>query len=506
VLLSVVNTGPADQASSFEIETVTLPGLKGPALAQMATQPEPATREGAIELRFDRDSLRRAAAIHRRLLVGSRAQVRRWGAPAPLLQAARQQQPPRSVTARIGDFAAIRIPAVEHADFCSRHRTIVARLVYSGTHALVFEDSMAPLRRSMDTYYQAIGQEFDNVMWGVLNSNYGNPLALDSLLDNDGKIAMVFSPVVNAYGVSGFVVSCDFYPESAAPSSNTGEVFYAQVPVDQGTGFQAYTRDVWRWLMRTVVMHESKHLTAIAERLSRGAPLEDIWLEEASAVTAEELWSRTIYGTSWKSDAGYQQTLFCDVRPTLGPCSGRPYSMFNVFAFLHDYAVDHEHRTPLGPVGDDDTFYGSGWSMLRWTIDHYAGSEDGFLKALTQEPVLTGVDNLAARAGRSFDEILPDWGLALRVDNIMTPGTPQFLSWNLMSIFAGMNRDFPLSFYAQPVFQWLLVSGGPVGPLPGGTFSLIHQPSGPVFQLMRVRGLGGGALPANLRVKVFHVP
>jgi uncharacterized protein YjdB len=502
VLLSVTNTGRVDQTASFEVATVTLPSQTHPPLTP-ATEPGAVIGAGTIALRFDRDSLRRAAMLHRRLLEGSRAHVRRWGAPAPLLRAARQAQPARSVAARIGDFAAIRIPALEHYDFCTRYRTIVARLVYRGTHVLVFEDSLAPLRRSMDSYYQAVGQEFDDVMWGVLNSNYGNPLALDSLLDNDGKVAMVFSPVVNAYGIGGFVVSCDFYPETVAPSSNTGEIFYAQVPLDPGTGFLTYTKDVWRWLTRTVVIHESKHLTGFAERLSRGGQPEDLWLEEASAVAAEELWSRTIYGTSWKGDAGYQQTLYCDVRPTFPQCTGRPFSMFNTFAFLHDYATDHEH---LSPLGFDVTLYGSGWSLLRWTIDRFAGSEDEFLKALTQETVLSGVDNLAARAGSPIDDILPEWGMSLRLDNNPTPGSPQFPTWNLRSIFTGMSQDFPNTFFAQPVFQWTLVSGGPIGPLPGGTFSLIHQPTGPLFQLLRVQGLGGAPLPANLRVEVMHVP
>src|SRR5262249_25494952 len=153
------------------------------------------------------DSLRRAAQFHRRLLDQSRALTRRLGAAAPLLRAARQAAPLRSVTATINNVAAIRIPNLEDPDFCSSYRTIQATLVYAGAHAMSFEDRLAPLAGMMSTEYQALGQEFDNVMYPKLLANFGDPLALDSLLDGDGRIAMVFSPIVNTYGATGFVVS-----------------------------------------------------------------------------------------------------------------------------------------------------------------------------------------------------------------------------------------------------------------------------------------------------------
>ncbi|HSD32668.1 MAG TPA: Ig-like domain-containing protein [Gemmatimonadales bacterium] len=508
LLFSVVNTTPTSEATfDFEMRASVTSAATGSSAALLETAP-PEMPTGDPVMGIDRDSLRSAAQLHRRLLEGSRALSLRAGSPVPLLQAARLQRPQLSVVARIGDLVAVRVPRIDYPDFCARYSTIVARLVYKGAHALVFEDTLAPLRRTMDTDFQAVGQEFDGAMWNVLQANFGDPLALDSLLDNDGRIAMVFTPAVNSFGVGGFVVSCDFYPEAAAPSSNTGEIFYAQVPTVAGTGFQGYTKDVWRWLIRTVIMHESKHLTAFAERLARGAPLEDTWLEEATAVGAEEVWARTIYGTAWKGNAIYAQTLYCDVRPTFPQCAGRPYSMFNAFAFLYDYAVGHEHRTPLGPLTSDDaTFYGSGWSLLRWTIDQYAVSESAFLKALTQEPVLLGVDNLVEKAGHSFPEVASDWALALRVDGSPQANTPGFPSWKLSDIFAGMHQDFPNDFTTtQPVAQRDLIFGDRAGPLPGGTFVLYHQIAGPLTQIIQLRGLDGGQAPAALRLEVFREP
>jgi len=463
---------------------------------------------------FSVDSLRRAALFHRRLLEQSRALSLRAGAPAPLLRAARLAQPQRSVTATINNVAAIRIPKLEDPDFCSSYTTIQANLVYSGTHVLIFEDRMVPVAGTMANYYQALGQEFDKVMYPTLVENFGDPLAMDSLLDGDGKLAMVFSPVVNQYGAMGFVVSCDFYPESVAPSSNTGEIFYAQAPTAPGGGFGNYTADVWWWLIRSVVMHESKHLTAYAERLSRGAPIEDTWLEEGSAVLAEELWSRGVYGTQWKNEADYRTTIYCDVRPTWPECEGRPYSMFNAFAFLYDYARQHERRTPLGPTSDDDaTFYGSGWSLIRWAIDQSNRTESEFLKELTQEASLTGVANLAARAQRPYDQVLSDWSNAMYYDSWdLAPPRPtwRMLSWRMSDIFLGMSNDFPNSFPERHPFEgrpWNF--GGnfsfQIQTLPPGAWSAFVGTGNPwqlSTELLDFHSTTGGPVPAPLRIHI----
>lgn len=479
-----------------------------------ATDHPPLGTVAAPTMRFSFDSLRRAASLHQRLLESNRALTRRSGAPAPHLRAARGAGPLRSVTATINGVARVRVPRLEDPDFCSSYRSIDATVVYTGTHVVMLEDKASPLAGTINGFYAALGQEFDNVMFPKLLANFGNPLRLDSLLDNNNRIAMVFSPLVNAYGASGFVVSCDFYPESVAPSSNTGEIFYAQVPTAPGRGFGAYTVDVWRWLIRSVIMHESKHLTAYAERLSRGAPIEDTWLEEASAVLAEELWSRDIYGTTWKGDATYRPTLYCDVRPTFPECADRPYSMFNAFAFLYDYIRQLEKRTPLGPASPDDpTFYGSGWSFLRWGLDQSTVSEAQFLRDLTQEPALTGVANLQARTGRTFSELLPDWAAALYSENWgLPPSRPAWSmpSWKTDDIFPGMNQDFPLDFPDGHPLRgrgWPLASFElPVTGLPPGGWALfagggMHSTK----QLLAFVPPSVGPLPPSVRVHLLRL-
>lgn len=520
--ISVANTAAsADAVSAFTVKSAVPPT---PASPQAGVSPAPPPRPAPLRrnpswgisgLSFDHDSLTRAGALHRRLLEESRSLARRAGPPVRLLQAARaagRPGPQRSVGAMINGVARIRIPRLEDPNFCASYNSVDARLVYSGTHSRIYEDVAAPLAGQMDSYYQAVGQEFDNRDWSELLTDFGNPLALDSLLDNDGAIAMVFSPIVNGYGLAGFVAGCDFYPESVAPSSNTGEILYAVVPTSFAGGFNGFTRDNWRRLIRSVVMHESKHVTAFAERLSRGAPLEESWLEESSAVLSEEIWARSVYGNTWKGNATYRQTLYCDVRPAWPECTDRPYSVFNAFAYLYDYARVAPYRSPLGPTDlGDATFYGSGWSLLRWSIDQYAPSEAAFLRALIQESTLSGAANLAARAGHPFPELVADWSLGWYADDepwIPSRAQLTFPSWNIRDVFASMSSDFPNVFESPwPGYRVIVPSSGipdTTVTVRGGSSVLLDVWSFlNTRQLVELRG-AGGPLPPELRVQIIR--
>ena len=453
--------------------------------------------------------------LHLRILEESRQLAQRVGAPAPLLRA--RFFPPRSIADSVGSLVRFRMPDVDRPDFCSSYRGVTARRAYVGAHLDIYEDTGGVVAGTMDTAIAQLGREFDATMYPILVANFGDPLALDSLLDRNGKIVLLLSTVVNPLA-AGFVVSCDFYPESVAPSSNTGEIIYAFAPTSLSSSFETGSVSYWRWLIRTVLMHESKHVAAFAQRLSLGAPLEAPWLEEGSAVIGEEIWSRSIYGTAWKGEAGYAQTLYCDVRPTLGQCAGRPYAMFNAFALLHDFADGYaappgnEVHTPLGPADPSDgSFYGSAWSLLRWSIDQYASSESAFLKALVQDPALTGVANLEARTGRRYPSLVADWLLASQLDGVSAPA-PQFgiPSWNTRDIFAGMNTDFPSSFPRPFPYRARTVAFGdvtiPVPVLRGGTGSVFRiEGAQSAKQLIELRGTGGSPLPPVLGIEILRV-
>jgi hypothetical protein len=465
------------------------------------------------------DSLSRMAQQHQRVLETGRTFWAAQGSPIPLLRAAPSAPPlARSPGTLINDIAEIRIPRIDLPDYCANYTSVRARLVYAGTHSRIYEDVTAPLAGKMDAAYAAIGLEFDGKDYSELLFNYGDPLALDSLLDRSGRITMLFSPVINtSYGFGAFTTTCDFYPETVAPSSNTTEIIYGPVPTTAGAGFTGNTVSSWRRLIRSMMMHQSEHITLDAARLQAGAQLEELWLSEALAISSEELWARSFYSTSWKQPTAYQQSLYCDVRPTDPTCNDRPYSMFNAFAFFFQYGQDHQTRSPLGPkTPDDASFVGSGWALLRWALDSYAGSEGNFLKSLIHEPAKTGLDNLAARAGRTGPELLSDWFMAWTLQDT-TAFVPQdvhlkFPSWNLSDIFNGMYRDFPIDFpgpfsvFPRPFdLRGPLVADTVLNLAPGTSayYTLTNLSLTPV--IVRLTAPGAPMPPPGLRVEYVRI-
>ncbi len=397
------------------------------------------------------DSLAGVAGRHRAILDASLAFARRAGSPLAALRAA----PLRAVRDSIGPYVRFKIPRVDRYDFCSSYIGITAKREYVGPHVIVYLDSSFA-NSPYDSAAAALGPDFENDAWPTATTYFGDPLKIDSLLSGSGRVSVLLSPVLNSVA-SGFVVSCDFFPESMAPSSNVGETIYLPA-LPEPRGWIGDPASFWRWLDRTVLVHELKHVTAFGERLARGLPFDDTWLEEGSAVLAEELWSRHIYGTTWKDNATYQQTIACDVMP--GPsCPNKPYAMFNAFALEYDFAngwaLGTEGHTPLGPTSDTDaSFYGSAWSLLRYTIDHYASEEAAFTNALVQSSQ-TGADFLATQSGLPWQQLLDDFVLSGVTDEQAgVPARLQQPSWNTASIWAGLSGNFNASFpYAAPFIE-----------------------------------------------------
>ncbi|MBI4540112.1 MAG: Ig-like domain-containing protein [Gemmatimonadetes bacterium] len=464
---------------------------------------------------LDLAALRRRRAAHLWILEENLRILDRLGesrrAAARTAPRSTQTEPPPQV----GDRLALRIPN-PNTGSCSSFSDVTARVVYSGTRAVILEDTVAPLKGTMDSLLVTVGQEFDNTSWGVVEQSFGNPLALDAQLDNNGRVFLLFSKVVNDFGaIEAFVFSGDFLDRSQCAASDKREILYARVPTSSASGFDEGTRGAWMRTIRSTLAHELKHITSFAERISRAAPTEHLWLEESTAMIAEELWARLIFGYSQNANVTYSASLHCEVRPSFPECSGKPFVMYDHFQLLTDYYKSVETRTPIGRIDSNDfTFYGSGWSFVRWSIDQHAASESAFLRALTQESTLAGINNLAARTGKIFEEMLGDWALASTVDDLsdFAPVRSQLRlpSWNTRDIFAGMNRDFPSIFTTTFPLAMRSASFGSftvdVPTLRGGSFA-IFEISGTQSgtQLVEVRSATGDNPPANVRVAIVRV-
>jgi hypothetical protein len=485
-------------------------------------------------LEFNTNLLRREGPTLKANLTAARALNRSRGLLAP---GARSDAIAAQV-ATVGAITSVKIPNLDAGTVCSNNIPINVRPVYVGPRAIIVEATVSvfagktTLQGQMNAYFTQLGQEFDTVMWPLLTTNFGNPLAMDAQLSNTGKVVMVFSPRINqlqAGGVLGFVVSCDFQPTAQAPSSNLGEYFYAVVPTSTAPAYSNLeTRDSWLRVMRATVIHEVKHITSFAEHLSRKPDFyEEVSWEEGMARNAEELYARTFYGTAQKGNVTYQQSLFCDIRYTsasLPQCLNRPLLMLRHFDNLYSYATNSEVLTPLGRAfSSDPTFYGTAWSVERWANDQFGTSEAQFLKDFTTSSV-TGPQNIEARTGRPWEESMGEWSLAMylgrragftSVNNarIVFPG------YNLTDMYAGMCADLgPCTNTSNP--QQLYPSAIPYAPrlalfgnfsttipsLVGGGVSYVEiSGTQTAKQLIEIRAFTGGDPASTVRLAIVRL-
>lgn len=440
------------------------------------------------------------------------------------------------VIPNVGDMVSVKIPR-DFTNLCSVSASaqIRARVAYVGTRAIILEDSASAAIGQMDAKFREVGQEFDNVMYPILTTNFGSPIAFDTATDNDGRIYMVFSPVVNALqNIAGFVSSGDFFtPAQGCAASNVGEYFYARAPTTSTGGIDnnasTLTVDEWHRVIRTAIIHEVKHIASFAEKfaspnlIASGFFQRDQWLEEATAMMAEELWARGIFGYARAGNVNYAQSIYCEVRPTPNAswpqCQpAKPISMFDHFIFLYDYVSDPERRSAIGsPTAGDATFYGSGWLFLRWAIDTYAPEgEPEFLRAITRETDAAGTDGMVKFTSKPLDDLLSDFTLAVALDDYPNftarDAKHTIVSWNTRNIFAGMSADFSSqNFFTNPtpLKVWPSTFGRFAVDIPsvtGGGFA-VFEVAGTTSnkQLLEFRGTAGTGFPSELRVKVVRI-
>ncbi len=447
--------------------------------------------------------------------------------------------PPSAIGAQVvnvGNITTVKVPNLNATSFCVTSTQIGVRTVFVGQHSVIVEDTTTvfaggpTLAGEMDNYYQQLGAEFESVMYPIVLANFGNPLVMDPQLGNLGKIVMVFSPRVNNANegsILGFAVNCDFFQPTTFPSSNFGEYLYAAVPTSTALGyFDPGTRDSWLRQMRPTIIHEVKHIAAFAQRINGKLTLEDLSWEEGMARNAEELYARTFYKTQAKQNTGYAASIACDNQyaNAASPCANRPYLMLRHFDGLYSYLQSPEIVSMLGRTYVSDfTFYASAWSVERWANDIFSTSEAQFLKDWTLSSV-TGVANLEARTGVSWEQMLGEWSLAMYVDDFpgFTPANShlQFPSWNLHDIWLGMCTDFGPCVNPNTLSTPYYPASSPFNPhfvtygnfavnlttLEGGAFSIFDL-SGlqSAKQLIELKSPNGGDPPSTVRIAIVRV-
>ncbi|MEO7454621.1 MAG: Ig-like domain-containing protein [Gemmatimonadaceae bacterium] len=429
--------------------------------------------------------------------------IKRLGAPKRPRSALRAASIPVPTT--VGATATINF----HFNACTvaASTPVTARVVYVGPKAIVLEDQASALAGKIDADMIALAREFEDVSFPLLQS-FGDPLAFDAQTDKNGRIIMLFTPQVNALGANllGFVHSCDLYLPTDDPSvngTNTAEIYARAVTDTTASSTSLNGRPQWRRQMPSTIIHESKHIVAFAERAATPVLVtsnEAVWLEEATAQQASELYGRAIHGNSWRSNADYDGSLRCEVRPGVSGCGQGNIVMANHFLFLADFLQNIEQKTILSGADDND-IYGSSWLFTRWLTDTYGGgSEATFLQSIVKNYNVLGVDNVTAVSGKTWPELLSQFTLALAADDMPGIAAPYTIpSWNLPAVYLGY-RELVSPPPAEPLAlrktNFASSFSLSVSPLRGGGAMLLKiSGSGAAgTQLLNLRASGGGTL------------
>jgi len=354
--------------------------------------------------------------------------------------------PPNTSDYRVGSLVRFN---VNTKDACINpdHRT--GRVIALSQRAIIVSDTANPQGAGTytDEEYQNFGQQFDQLVWPTLVTNFGEPQDVD----RNQRVIIFFTRAVNEltprnqeWYVGGFFFARDLFPRTAAPGfeacpgSNHAEMMYMLVPDPQGV-VNGNARLKERELRSTVavIAHEFQHLINASRRLyvvrAGGANWnEETWLNEGLSHIAEEL---TAYAASTLVP---RQNIDAD-RLTQFPSEQAAffaYQSSNVTR-LAEY-LKNPDTTSINGV-DGLATRGAAWSFLRYAADRRVAagtSESVFWRSLIDSNNI-GFTNLQSSISAEPMDWINDWLVASYAADLV-PGLEaryQLPSWNFRSIY-----------------------------------------------------------------------
>jgi hypothetical protein len=390
----------------------------------------------------------------------------------------------------------------------SSFTTATARLIYSGTHVLLYADTIG--QGFSDAQYQSLGALFDKDLYSIGVNAFG----AESDVDQNGRVIALFTPKINelvqppSCGFAGYVTGFFYAPDLvvSGANSNKGEIFYSYVPDSTGAFSCPHTAASVLQVLPGTFLHEMQHLISYNQHvLVRGGAQEETWLNEGLGQIAEELGSE-YYEAKFPPPSGRSTTT------QMFPDSAGPFiqpQLLDTYVYL---GTTRAHSV---------TSYNGGGSLeergATWLFLHWLGSQkgEGIFKRLVQT-TNTGIANVEAQAGEKFGALFGDFSAAIVVDSI--PGVPRssvparfrFGTRNLRSLMAreavveGFLDPWPLPVY-------IMGSGGNLsGTMIPGT--MVHasftSTAGAPATTLSFAALQSLPFPAALgaQVTVFRLP
>jgi hypothetical protein len=456
----------------------------------------------------------RQRAFDARMMASARAAVSRgqWRVGSTAVSRSVQSVPPPALNT-IRQFAVL--SAITST--IDTYTAVGARLVYVGDNVLVYVDTLAPPNGFSDAALQGVGRLFDQTLYPIDLNAFGQ----SSDIDQNGRLIMLMSPVVNALTPSsacasqgftaGFFNGADLIDTSTV-RSNRGEVFYTIVPDPSGSVSCAHSVDALLRDVPAVFLHELQHLISFSQHVVvHGGAAEDGWLDEGMSIVAEELGS-LYYEARFPPPSGRTNPAQLFPDSSQGFISG---ALLDSYAFLR--APSGQSVTLHSDSDDGLEWRGGDWALLRWLGDQKGGT--AFYKQL-EDSRLTGAANIAAAAGESFQSLFGDFSLSLYTDSL--PGTPRsqvparnrFVTRNLRQMYQALynasnpDPDIPQPF---PISTTALsaTSATTASMVPGTMiFFRLDTPPGTATVSIRFATPAGQPLPASLhpQLSVFRLP
>jgi hypothetical protein len=395
--------------------------------------------------------------------------------------------------------------------------TTVGVVKYVSQHAIVVSDVNSPPGGFTTADFQAIGDEFDQLIYPTDVGYFGTPTDID----NNGHIFIYYTPAVNKLTpagqagttgyVGGFFFAGDLYPPTSQGclSSNQGEIFYLLAPDPSGVNGNAFSTSFVRQITRGTVAHEFQHMINSGNRYISPVVenFEATWLDEGLAHFAEEAVGRAKAGFADNYSVGFTDINNLDTTVT------QAFFLQN-FARAK-YYVERPDTTGAivshAKAASNLASRGAEWALVRYVADWFntGGDPRTVTKKLVAGPD-TGSVNLVKATGVPMDTILAHFVVTLYTDHrtYLPANSPySFKSYNFRQLETGTLIGLETATSYLPV--------GAVGngsttvsanvPASSGAYSLTSLSNGGARTIKITDTSGNASTDPNGRVYVVRV-
>lgn len=275
------------------------------------------------------------------------------------------------------------------------YEDVTAVAAHVGESVVIFVDGTAPAEGFQPSDLATLGDRFDEVIYPLVSTTFGPA----SDLDGNGRVAVLFTPRVNALTprgssglIGGFFNGNDLLPSNTG--SNGAEILYLLVPDPSGAFSDPVSRTMALSAVPAVVAHELQHMVHFNVRyLQLDLGQEALWLNEGLAQTSEELVARRYEELG---DPDSAELFRHGARARTRLYLGRPDTVSAVFA------------GGRGTVAE----YGAAFLHVLYLEDQLGvGVAAGLMRSTR-----TGVANVEAEAGRDWPGLIGDWWGATYLD------------------------------------------------------------------------------------------